>query len=387
MAHFILIIIYLAFISLGLPDALLGSAWPIMQVEMDVPLSYAGIVSMIISAGTIYSSLMSDKLTRKVSSGLITSVSVLLTAVALFGFSISNSFILLCIFAIPYGLGAGAVDATINNYAAIHYSSRHMSWLHACWGVGAAVGPVVMGYFLTNHDSWSSGYLSIAILQIVLTGILFMSLPKWVKREDVVDAHNDEMLSLRDVLKIKGVKYVLATFFGYCSLEATAGLWATSYLFEHHSLDAKTAANCAALFYVGITGGRFVSGIIAEKLGDVLLLRGGLAVMVIGILMLPRHYMSAIVGLVVLGIGCAPIYPTLIHATPSNFGAKYSGSIIGIQMAFAYIGITVMPPIFGFLADNISIALYPVYMFSFVVLMFAMTELLNKFITARKKLA
>ncbi len=383
MVHLLLLIIYLTFISLGLPDSLLGSAWPIMQQDMNVPLSYAGIISMIISGGTIFSSLMSDKLTRKFKSGALTAMSVALTAVALFGFSISDSFIMLCFFAIPYGLGAGAVDATVNNYAALHYSARHMSWLHACWGVGASIGPAIMGYCLTNNFGWNSGYLSIAIIQIVLTFIIFMSIPLWKNRANEQGEIEGEALSLKEVVKIKGVKFVLVTFFGYCALEATAGLWATSYLVEHHGVSASVAANCAALFYIGITVGRFLSGFIAGVLEDKLLIRYGLMIILGGSLLIPMNGSVALVGLVVVGLGCAPIYPAVIHSTPYNFGKNYSGAIIGVQMATAYVGATVMPPLFGLIADNINIGLYPLYLVGLCILMIVMSELLNRYIKNR----
>lgn len=225
MFSFLLIIIYIAFISLGLPDSLLGSAWPVMYGQLDVPMSYAGIVTMIISGGTIVSSLLSDKLTRKLGAGLVTAISVIMTAAALFGFSVSNSFILLCLWAVPYGLGAGAVDAALNNYVALHYASRHMSWLHCFWGVGAAVSPYIMSYCLTGGYGWNSGYRSVAIVQFVLAVILFSSLPLW-KRKNIIASRSDTpttALSLPQALQIKGVKLILLTFFGYCALEATAG--------------------------------------------------------------------------------------------------------------------------------------------------------------------
>lgn len=380
MYSLLLAIIYIAFISLGLPDSLLGSGWPVMYGQLEVPISYAGIITMIIAGGTIVSSLMSDKMTRKLGAGLVTAISVAMTAAALFGFSVSRSFILLCIWAIPYGLGAGGVDAALNNYVALHYASRHMSWLHCFWGVGAAISPYIMGYCLTRGYGWSSGYRSVSILQIVLTAILFISLPLW-KKNGSSNKTDAVSLSLRDAVRIKGVKLVLIAFFGYCALESTAGLWASSYLVEYRGIDSETAARFASLFFIGITFGRFISGFIAEKLGDKVLIRLGTVVIILGILMIiiPAGFdQLALAGLVVIGLGCAPVYPSIIHSTPANFGEENSQAIIGIQMASAYTGTTFMPPLFGFIADNINIGLYPVYLLVFAILMLTMTEWLNK---------
>lgn len=380
MYSLLLAIIYIAFISLGLPDSLLGSGWPVMYGQLGVPISYAGIITMIIAGGTIVSSLMSDKMTRKLGAGLVTAISVAMTAAALFGFSVSRSFILLCIWAIPYGLGAGGVDAALNNYVALHYASRHMSWLHCFWGVGAAISPYIMGYCLTRGYGWSSGYRSVSILQIVLTAILFISLPLW-KKNGSSNKTDAVSLSLRDAVRIKGVKLVLIAFFGYCALESTAGLWASSYLVEYRGIDSETAARFASLFFIGITFGRFISGFIAEKLGDKVLIRLGTVVIILGILMIiiPAGFdQLALAGLVVIGLGCAPVYPSIIHSTPANFGEENSQAIIGIQMASAYTGTTFMPPLFGFIADNINIGLYPVYLLVFAILMLTMTEWLNK---------
>lgn len=387
MYSLLLAIIYLAFISLGLPDSLLGSAWPVMQGQMGVPVSYAGIVSMIIAGGTIVSSLMSDRLTKRFGAGLVTAVSVFLTAAALFGFSISNSFYLLCLWGIPYGLGAGAVDAALNNYVALHYTSRHMSWLHCFWGVGAAVSPYIMGYCLSGGLGWNNGYRTVSILQIILTAVLFLSLPLWKKRAGADETAGTEApaLKLGQVFRIRGVKYVLLAFFGYCALEGTAGLWATSYLVLGKGIDPQTAARYASLFYMGITLGRFLCGFVADRIGDRNLIRIGLAVIVIGIaaLWLPVGTdMICLIGLVVIGFGCAPVYPSVIHATPANFGKENSQAIVGIQMASAYTGSTFMPPLFGLIANHINVLFYPAFLLIFAVLIIVMTEALNRAVDA-----
>lgn len=387
MFSFLIVIIYIAFISLGLPDSITGSAWPVMHSELGVPLSYVGIVTMIIAGCTIISGLTSDLLTRKLGAGLVTAISVAMTAVALFGFSVTESFLPLCFWAIPYGLGAGAVDAALNNYVALHYASRHMSWLHCFWGVGAATGPYIMSYALTSGAGWNNGYRIISVIQIVLTAVLFVSLPMWKKRTD--EAENGKEVKSKGIigsLKIKGVPLVLVMFFGYCALEATAGIWASSYLVEYKGTDAETAARFASLFYIGITVGRFVCGFVADKTGDRNLIRIGLAVITAGLvmIMLPVEINGvALAGLVIVGIGCAPIYPSVIHATPANFGKENSQAIIGIQMASAYVGTTFMPPLFGVIAENINIGLYPFYMAIFAVLMVICSEWLNKKVSER----
>jgi len=388
----LLAIIYIAFISLGLPDSLLGSAWPVMHKQLEVPLSYAGIVTMIISSGTIISSLMSERVTRKFGAGLVTAVSVFMTAAALFGFSISNSFILLCIWAIPYGLGAGAIDAALNNYVALHYSSRHMNWLHCCWGVGAAISPYIMSYCLIGGYGWNSGYRSVAIIQIILSAFLFISLPLWKKngsgsKNGNGEENDTEIVGLRQALKIRGVKLVLITFFGYCAIETTAGLWASSYLVLHRGVAKEIAAQFASLFFIGITFGRFLCGFISDKFGDKQMIRYGLTIITFGIVLIILPIgtnITALAGLIIVGLGCAPIYPAIIHSTPSNFGAENSQAIIGIQMASAYTGSTLMPPVFGVIADNINIGLYPFYLLFFAALMIIMSEKLNRTIAAAK---
>jgi len=377
----LLAIIYVAFISLGLPDSLLGSAWPAIYKQLEVPISYAGIITMIIAGGTVVSGLLSDRLTRKFGAGLVTATSVLMTAAALFGFSFSDSFISLCLWAVPYGLGAGGVDAALNNYVALHYASRHMSWLHCFWGIGATISPYIMGYSLTRGYGWNNGYRFVGILQIILTVILFASLLIWIKNKDNGKGRdaNSKPLGLVQILKIRGVKLILVAFFCYCALESTAGLWASSYLVNYRNIDPEIAANFASLFYIGITFGRFVTGFFSDKIGDKLLIRYGIIIIMAGLILVGMPFGSnipALTGIIVIGLGCAPVYPSIIHDTPSNFGKENSQAIIGVQMASAYVGSTFMPMIFGFVADNISIGLYPVYLFLFAVFMFLMTELL-----------
>ena len=383
MVHLLLVIIYLAFISLGLPDALLGAAWPTMHLEMGVPVSFAGGISLIISAGTVVSSLLSDRMTKWLGSGKVTAISVAMTAAALFGFSVSGEYWMLCLWAIPYGLGAGSVDASLNNYVALHYASRHMSWLHCMWGLGASVGPYIMGAALTGGLGWNAGYRIISLLQIVLTAVLFISLPLWKTRKADAERGTGERakpLTLKQIFGIRGAKEIMLAFFCYCAMEQTAGLWASSYLVMTQGLDAETAASLASLFYIGITVGRFISGFVPYKMNDTNMIRLGQGIIVAGIviMLLPLGTVTGMIGLILIGLGCAPIYPCVIHSTPDHFGEENSQALIGVQMASAYIGMCVMPPLFGLIANHISAGLLPWYLAVINVVMIAMCERLNR---------
>lgn len=365
--------IYLAFISLGLPDALLGSAWPIIYQEFAVPVSYSGTVFMIISGGTILSSLKSETLNRRFGTGKITAFSVLLTAVALLGFSLSRNFFMLCLFAVPYGLGAGSVDAALNHYVALHYSSRHMSWLHCMWGLGASLGPYIMGFVLQRGEHWSRGYFVISLIQIFLTIALFCSLPLWRKHsEDEASAPtpnptashiSKKPLSLKEIFRIPGAKESMASFYGYCALEQTVGLWAGSFMVLSLGMEEKLAASFVALFYFGITFGRFLSGFFAMKWRDEQMVLGGSAIVFLGICLLFTPWSKAMVlpALILIGLGCAPVYPSVIHSTPHNFGAEHSSALIGVQMAAAYVGTLLMPPLFGIFGRAFGMGLFPYY--------------------------
>ena len=392
MTSLLLGIIYLAFISLGLPDSLLGSAWPSMYQELGASVSWAGVISMIIAGGTIVSSLASDRMTRLLGAGKVTAFSVCITAVALFGFSMSGSFWMLCLWAIPYGLGAGSVDAALNNFVALHYPARHMSWLHCMWGVGASAGPVIMGWAISGGAGWHGGYRLISVLQIALTAILFLSLPLWKKKtgleigDFIEENRKPSQMSLPEILKYRGVKEVLVCFCCYCAVEGTAGMWAASYCTLYRGIPAEEAAGLASLFYLGITAGRFVSGFITLKVSDRNMIRLGQAVGAVGILlvMLPMGEIGLYPGLILIGCGCAPIYPSIIHETPANFGADKSQAIIGVQMAFAYVGTCLAPPVFGMLAQYVSVALYPYYLLVLLILMVVMSERLHQLTIGRK---
>lgn len=387
MASLLLAIIYIAFISLGLPDAVLGSAWPSMYSEMQVPVFYAGIISMIISSGTVVSSLMSDRVIRRFSTHAVTTVSVAMTAAALLGFSVSSAFWQLCLWAIPYGLGAGSVDAALNNYIALHYKSRHMSWLHCFWGLGAMLGPYIVGAYLTNNLRWNNGYLTVGLIQLALVvGIaLSRSLWKTNRMEKTEDAQPQKGLTLRQTVMLRGAKPIFIAFFCYCALETTTGLWASSYLVLSRGISVETAASWASLFYIGITAGRLIGGFISDRLGDrkMVLIGQGIIVLGVVLLALPLHEYAALCALICIGVGCAPIYPSLLHETPVRFGADNSQAVIGMQMASAYIGSTCMPSVFGFLSTYIGIQAYPFYLLFFGVLMFVCVQIANRAVSKK----
>ena len=364
MVHLLLAIIYMAFISLGLPDGLLGAAWPSMVPELGTPVSFAGVIFIIISVGTVVSSLLSQRLNLRFGPGRVTAFSVAMTAAALFGFASCRSTWQLCLWALPYGLGAGSVDACLNNYVALHYASRHMSWLHCMWGIGASVGPYIMGAVLSAGRHWSAGYRSIGVLQLALTALLLLSLPLWKKGEEQGEGEKAKPLRLKEILAIPGAKPLLLAFFCYCALEQTMGLWAGSYLALYRSFTPERAAGFTGLFFLGITLGRALNGFLTIRFSDSFLTRTGFVIMALGIaaVLLPLGDALALAGLVLVGLGCAPVYPCIIHATPARFGAGRSQAVIGILMAGAYLGNCLMPPLFGLIANHISIGLLPPYL-------------------------
>ena len=378
MVHILLAVIYLAFISLGLPDGLLGAAWPSMYPGFGVPVSYAGAVSMIVAFGTIVSSLLSDRMTYRFGTGRVTAVSVAMTAAALFGFSTCTEYWMLLLWAIPYGLGAGGVDASLNNYVALHYSGRHMSWLHCMWGVGASVGPYIMGWVLSGGEHWSGGYRIVGALQVCLTVVLFLTLGLWKDRRAQADA--SEPVPLAKVFRIPGAAEILITFFCYCALEQTAALWASSYLTLSKGVPAETAAFFASLFFLGITAGRALNGFLTIKFDDRTLIRMGCAVIGLGVaaMPLPLGQNAALAGLLLVGLGCAPVYPCIIHSTPANFGPERSQALIGVQMASAYVGTLLMPPLFGIIANHIGAWVMPFYLLAILALMALMHERMLK---------
>lgn len=401
MFSLLIALVYLAFISLGLPDSLLGSAWPVISEQFGVDKGMQGLVTMLIAGGTIVSSLMSDFLTKKIGTALVTATSVLLTAVALLGFSTCNALWQMCLWAIPYGLGAGAVDAALNNYAAVHFSSRHLNWLHCFWGVGCCISPYIMGVCLGGDLGWTWGYRIVSFIQIAITAVLFCSLPLWKKvtsaqstpklnncavsdvvaeKSDDVPGEKNDTKTAQNVFTIRGVWQTLVMFFCYCSAESIAMMWSSSYLVFHRGVSESLAATFASLFFIGITSGRFVCGLVSDKLGDRKLISIGIAVMTAGVvaIALPlRSDVLALGGLVVFGFGCAPVYPAIIHSTPSRFGEANSQKIVGLQMASAYLGTTFMPPLFG-LTATVAMWAFPLFLGGFTLLLFVMSVYSDK---------
>ena len=393
MTNLLLALIYLAFISLGLPDALLGSAWPAIYSDFMVTVSYAGIVSVIISLGTIVSSLLSDRLISWLGTGKITVISVGLTAVAILGFALAPNFWALCICAIPYGLGAGSIDVALNNYVALHFKSSHMNWLHCCWGIGATIGPYIMGAALAGGSGWRGGYWYAACIQLGITAILFLSLPLWKcgeladfapvrpshtnqGTENLVSATAEEVrepkiqpppprhLKLSEVVQIPGVKAMMVCFFCYSALEHTIGLWAATYLRLFKNMDAAAAAAFASMVFLGITIGRAISGFLAMRYTDQQMIRLGIILTALGLLILiiPGPAILAVCGIMTIGLGCSPIYPAMIHSTPQIFGRERSRAITGVQMSCFFVGVLIMPPLFGLVADRLSVGFLPVYL-------------------------
>lgn len=379
MFSLLLALIYVSFISLGLPDSLLGSAWPQMQESLGVSLSLGGVISFLITASTILSSLMSHQVIQRFGTGAVTMCSVALTALALFGFSLSNSFLALCLWAIPYGLGAGSVDAALNNFVALHCKAKHMSWLHCFWGIGATGGPYIMGLCLSRGIGWQAGYRTISFLQMALTLILLLSLPLWKKQELPLsggETVRPQTPQWGKLLKRPGVKAALTAFFFYSALELTTGLWGSSYMVAVRGISPETAAKWISLFYLGITAGRFFSGFLTLRFSDDAMVRLGEGTAIVGIILmlLPLHNLFLCLGLILTGLGCAPIYPSLLHATPQRFGKSLSQSLMGTQMAISYLGSTTMPPVSGFLSEKISMGLYPILLLVFALCMTILTE-------------
>lgn len=391
MATFLLMIIYLAFISLGLPDSLLGAAWPVMQSDYGAPLETAGFLFMTIAVGTIISSLVSGRVLKRYGTGKVTFVSVLMTAGALLGFHFAPSIIWLIVCAVPLGLGAGAVDAGLNDYVATNYKAHHMSWLHCFWGVGATLGPLIMAQFVSGDSSWRNGYFVISGIQFTLVIILFFTLPLWNKvktksniilkeeTEDLKGVTNDDHAKDVKPLQVRGVKLALSSFFFYCGVEATVGLWGSSFLVNVKGLSVVSAAGWVSFYYAGITMGRFITGFITFKITNLTLIRVGQIIALTGaiILFLPLPSVFSLAGFIIVGLGLAPIFPCMLHETPTRFGKKHSQTIMGYQMAFAYTGTTFMPPLLGFIAAQSTIGIFPITIVIFVVAMLLSSEKLN----------
>ena len=382
MLTILLVIIYIAFISLGLPDAILGSAWPMIHQNLNVLISYAGIATMIISGGTIVSSFFSGKVIRRFGTGKVTTFSVFLTAAGLIGIYFAPSFLWICLLGVPLGIGAGAVDSALNNFVELHYKAKHMNWLHCFWGIGATSGPFIMSFYLLKENGWRMGYATIGTVQAILVVCLFLSLPLWkkfeVSNEADEEAHSDVKVST--LIKLPGAKPALISFFCYCAIELTTGLWASSLLVTNNGLSAESAAKWVSLYYLGITVGRFLSGFIAMKLNNKQMIRMGQVICIMGaaLLIMPIHNNLQLAGLVLIGLGCAPIYPAMLHETPNRFGKELSQGIMGIQMATAYVGSTLVPPLFGALSRVTGFGILPYFLLILMIIMLLSSERVSK---------
>jgi fucose permease len=392
MATFFLIIIYLAFISLGLPDSMLGAAWPIMRLDYGAPVETAGLLSMVVVGGTIISSLASSAVLQRLGTGKVTFISVAVTALALLGFSYSSSVIWLAVLALPLGLGAGSIDTGLNNYVATHYKAHHMSWLHCFWGIGAMLGPILMSGYISHGDSWRKGFLTVSLIQFALVFLLFVTLPLWKKTEkngqgaaqpgEAAEPADTE----RNVLKIKGVKLAMITFLFYSGVEATLGLWGSSFLVNAKDLSAATAAGWVSLYYGGITAGRLITGFITFKYSNQVLIRAGLVISLLGalVLALPLPAVFSLIGFILIGLGSAPIFPCMLHETPARFGKENSQKIMGYQMALAYTGGAFLPPMLGWIAARSTFMILPGAMIGFIVVMLMSSEQINTLMKKKK---
>lgn len=378
MSSLLLAVIYLIFISLGLPDSLLGSGWPKMQAVFSVPSSYAGYVSMTISFMTIISALLSPRMIKHFHTKWITIVSIGLTIAGLLGFSMCSHYWMLFIFAVPYGLGAGAIDASVNHYVANNYSGSVMNFLHCFYGVGAVISPYIMALAL-KYARWNEGYSWTSYIQMFILFVCIISLPLWKTNGKEEEEGHSDSVGIKEALKVPAVIFTLIAFYAYCAGEATCFLWTPSYFAGTKSgLSAETIASFGSLIFGGLMLGRLISGFISNKLGDRRLIRIGIFVELLGIIMvfLPvENYMVAAAGFVVIGTGMGPVYPAIQHMAPANFGKKYSAAVIGLQMAAAYVGSTFMPMIFGLLQQKIGIAIMPTYLLIFAIINFGMLEL------------
>lgn len=374
MASVLLIVIYIAFIGLGIPDSLFGAAWPAIYQEFSVPISYANFITLLISGGTVVSSLMSARLINRFGAAKITAVSTSMTALALLGFSFSDRMIWLCLLAIPLGLGAGSIDAALNNYVALHYKARHMSFISCFYGVGITVSPYLMSLALSGPDGWRGGYRIVSYIQIAVAVLTIVSLPLWGKvRENASGAEEitPRTVPLRELAKMNRVRLVWLMFVGTCAIEFTCNTWGSTFLIEDKGMTVDQAAQMITVYYVGMTAGRFLSGVVSHKVRAWDLIRIGQGVILAGIilLLLPLPTAAAVVGMFLIGLGNGPVFPNLVYLTPQNFGADISQSVMGSQMAAANLGILVMPPIFGWIAQAFGAQLFPYYLLAMFALL------------------
>ncbi|WNS45160.1 MFS transporter [Paenibacillus sp. MMS20-IR301] len=373
MATLLLVVIYIIFISLGIPDSLFGAAWPAIYEEFSLPVSAAGSVTFTISACTTISSLLSARLINKYGTAKLTAISVFLTATALLGFSLSPNIIWFCLFAVPLGLGAGAVDAALNNYVALYYKASHMNLLHCFYGLGVSVSPYIMSLALSQQNNWRGGYSNAFWIQIIIALIALCTLPLWKKVHLRKQEPEDEVFHIVSITKLCKLPAARAVFFiliSSCAIEYTAGIWGSTFLVNTKGLTAENAAKCLALYYIGLATGRLLAGLAATRLSSWKLISIGQSVLITAIfmLMLPLPTSVSVGALFLIGLGNAPIFPNILHLTPQNFGKEYSQSMMGAQMAVSYVGIALMPPLYGILAQKLSMSIFPY----FIVLLFSL---------------
>jgi len=375
----LLIIIYMTFISLGLPDAVLGVSWPEMRLDFGLELDTIGYISIIITIGTVISSLLSGYFINKLGTGKVTLFSVLLTALALLGIYFIPSFYWLILFALPLGLGAGSIDTALNNYVALNYKAHHMNWLHSFWGVGATLGPIIMSVTLLS-SGWRDGFLTIAIIQSSFFFVILVTLPLWKKAEQKNKKDVIETIKIKpvNIIKTKGVLVSISIFIVYCALEFSIGLWGSSYLVISRDFASANAAKIIAFYYGGITIGRFISGFLSFKLSNRRMIYIGIFIVFIGGILINVNLPTNLtfIPFSIIGLGLSPIFPAMIHETPVSFGKDKSQYIIGYQMAGAYIGGTLFPPIFGVIARHTTINIFPFYLFGLGIILLLLVNTL-----------
>ena len=384
----LLILIYIAFISLGIPDSLLGAAWPAMHGDLGASLSLAGTLSMLTSTCTVISGLLSARLISRFGTARVTAVSVLLTAGALLGLAASGSFWVTAALCVPLGLGGGAIDSGLNNFVALHYKARHMNWLHCFWGIGATAGPILIAALLDTTGQWRTGYAAMGVVQMALALVMVLSMPLWKKVNEQEGAVHDEdivPMKLRDVVRLPLAFPVFATLLAYCGGESVMTVWGASFLVEARSISPQTAASWVSLYFLGITGGRFLSGVVSSRLRTEQMIRLGVLCSLAGaaLLLVPLWDVLLPVGFFVVGLGFAPIFPSMLHQTPRVFGPKASQSVMGTQMAFAYIGATLTPPLSGAIAHATGLWIMPVILTLLIAIMLAASQYIQRRLRAR----
>ncbi len=382
MSTLLLIVIYITFIGLGIPDSLFGTAWPAIYSAFGVAISHANFVTSIISGGTILSSLLSTRLIKCFGTAKVTAVSTAMTAGALLGFSIAPNIIFLCLFAVPLGIGAGAIDTALNNYVALHYRAVHMNFLHCFYGIGVSLSPYLMSLMLSATGNWRQGYQTVFWVQLGIAIMTIISIPLW-KKINSTDSYEEEnalVIGIIDLLKDLKVRRVCLVFLGSCAIEYTCGVWGSTFLVTEKQMAVDAAAKVIMFYYIGMALGRFSSGILALKCTSQQMIKIGqcITLIAIALLLLPLSPIATSGALFLIGLGNGPIFPNMIHLTPENFGKERSQAVVSIQMSASYISILLAPVLFGLLAQFISLALFPYYLCAMLFIMLLGTFLTRK---------